>query len=136
MAFTMAQDGAVFTWTFTDQIDAETFFRWFEAMRSESLASPLQSLYHVMDVRAAHTDFGALLAQMRLVGQQPPEAAYQQRNVRVMIVGADAMARLASDLAKLPQFGGFAMPVFRTLEDAHDFIRVDQAKASDDVRES
>jgi hypothetical protein len=135
MAFTMVQDGAVFIWTFTEQIDSETFLRWFTEMRAASFDSPLLSIYHVIDVREAHTDFGAIMTQMRHVGEQPPDVVYKGRNVRALIVGMDAMARLASDLAKLPQFGGFTMPVFRTLDDALDFIRVDQQKPQN-VRES
>ncbi len=128
MGYTLTQESDdSFLWTFTDEIDSALFHRWFVETRQRTVEAIPLVIYHVMDVRAAHTDFTAVLTQMREVGQagRSPDDRHTQQ---VLLVGSDAMARLAANLAKLPQFGGYEMPMFRTLEDAHEYVRIDRAK--------
>ena len=128
MTYTLTHDADdTFIWTLTGSIDAAEFHRWYGESRQVTLESSLPTLYHVMDVSAAQTNFGAILSQMREVGQAP-FVAIDGRSINFVFVGSNEMAKLAANLAKLPQFGGFEMPMFHTMDDAQEFIRIDRAK--------
>jgi len=130
MGYTMTQESDdTFLWTFTGEIDTALFHRWFTDTRERTVEAIPSVVYHIMDVRDAHTDFTAILTQMREVGRVP-RSPDERHTVQVLLVGSDAMARLAANLAKLPQFGGFEMPMFRSLEDAHEYVSVDREKAA------
>ena len=64
---------------------------------------------------------------MREVGQDP-FVVIDGRTINFLFVGNNVMAKLAANLARQPQFGGFEMPLFRTMEDADEFIRIDRSK--------
>ncbi|MBI1256222.1 MAG: hypothetical protein GC204_02010 [Chloroflexi bacterium] len=128
MGYSMTQDrDDTFLWTFTGEIDAALFHSWFVDTRQRTIDAVPLMIYHIMDVRAAHTDFTAVLTQMREVGKAggSPDGRH---TLQVLLVGTDAMARLAANLAKLPQFGGFEMPMFHSLEDARESVRIDRIK--------
>jgi hypothetical protein len=128
MSHTLTHDtDDVFIWIFEGHIDSAGFHDWYVQTRQVTIESPLPTLYHIMDVLKAETDFGAILGQMREVGQDP-FVAIDGRSINFLFVGSNEMAKLAANLAKLPQFGGFEMPMFRTLEDAHEYLRIDRAK--------
>jgi len=128
MPYTLTHDpDDTFLWTMTGNMDADEFRRWFAHTRQVTLDSPLRTLYHIMDVRTAQTNFGAILGQMREVGKDPFNAI-DGRSINFLFVGTNEMAKLAANLAKLPQFGGFEMPMFRTMEDVQEFIRIDRLK--------
>ena len=131
MPITLTQSADdTYVWTYTGHIDAEQFHGWYTQARQVTIESTLPTLYHIMDVRQAETDFGAILGQMREVGKDP----FNEINGRVinfLFIGDNQMAKLAANLARQPQFGGFEMPMFRTMEDVDEFIRIDRAKAHD-----
>ncbi len=128
MSYTLTQESDdTFLWSFAGEIDSTLFHSWFVDTRQRTIAAVPLMVYHIMDVRAAHTDFTAVLTQMREVGQagRSPD---DRHTLQVLLIGTDAMSKLAANLARLPQFGGFEMPMFRSLEDAHDYLRIDRAK--------
>ena len=128
MSYSMTHDADdTFIWTFVGWIDSEEFRRWYADARQMTVNSSLPTLYQVMDVTQADTDFGAILGQMREVGKAP-FYAIDQRTINFLFVGTSEMAKLAANLARQPQFGGFTMPMFRTMEDAQEFIRLDRLK--------
>jgi len=135
MGYSLTQESAdTFLWTFTGEIDAALFHSWFGDTRQRTIEAVPLTVYHIMDVRAAYTDFAAILTQMREVGQagRSPDGRH---TVQVLLVGTDAMARLAANLAKLPQFGGFEMPMFRSVDDAREYVRIDREKATTPTRD-
>ena len=128
MGYALTQESDdTFLSTFEGEIDADLFHRWFVDTRQHTVEAVPLTVYHIMDVRQAYTDFAAILTQMREVGQvsRSPD---DRHTVQVLLVGTDAMAKLAANLAKLPQFGGFEMPMFRTLEDAREYVGIDRTK--------
>ncbi|HVU14561.1 MAG TPA: hypothetical protein VHD90_24960 [Phototrophicaceae bacterium] len=124
------QDG-VFVWKFAGMITVEDFRGWTLETSRLALESTLPRLYHVMDVRTGQSDFGAILSQMRQVGTQPPGVFSAQREIHFLFVGSNQWAKLATNLSRQQQFGGFEMPIFHTMEDAEAFIRVDQQRPID-----
>src|SRR5579871_3447971 len=125
-----AHHDGIFVWNFDGAITAEDFHDWFLESARVTLESPEMRIYHVMDVRTGITDFGAVLSQMRDAGTQPPDF-FAPRRVIFLFVGNNAMAKLATNLSRQQQFGGFEMPIFHTMEDAEAFIRIDQQKSID-----
>ena len=122
------QEG-IFIWNFVGKIDGAEFHRWFSEVRQLSQTSSASKIYHIMDVDQADTNFGAIMSQMLEAARQPIDQAPKAvRDNRFLFVGTNEMAKLAANLAKLPQFGGYEMPIFRTLDDALAFIRLDHTK--------
>ncbi len=126
-----AFDSPVILSTFTGRISTEDFHRWNNEVNSTVLTllpAPFAKLYFILDVRVAEVDFPTILSQMREnFSDQAPDGV-DDGMVDILLVGIDAMAKLASEMARLPQFGGFAMPLFRNLEDALAYVAVDQQK--------
>lgn len=126
-----AADSPVIISTFSGTITMEDFRQWNALVVTTTMTflhAPFEKLYFILDVRTAHTDFPTIMAQMRENANVQPTPDFDGEGVDILLVGLDAMAKLASEMARLPQFGGFEMPLFRSLEDALAYVTVDQQK--------
>jgi hypothetical protein len=84
-------------------------------------------LYRITDVTNISSSFMEVLKVVREASQGRPGTSTDP-NVTVVLVGTNEMAKLVADMLKQPQFGGLAIPIFKCMEDAVDFVHIDLAR--------
>jgi hypothetical protein len=119
-------DEAIVLSEFIDSVDADQMRQWWLDMIANvhGLDAPLA--YLVMDVRRSSASFESIFGMFRDGTVQNALMMLNGIELVSMLVGDTAMARLASSMSK--QLGLANIPIFRSLEDAHEFIAVDLAR--------
>jgi hypothetical protein len=108
--------------TLEGRIDVETMKQVFA--QSAALADGMRGrIYRITDVRRVSNaeSFTDIIAIVREAAKGMPGSTTDPRIVP-MFVGTHQMAKLAADLLRQQQFGGKQVPMFKSVEDALDFV--------------
>jgi hypothetical protein len=96
--------------------------------RSTDLARDIAGpWYRLTDVTNISTSFMEVLKVVREASRGLPGTS-SDPNVTVVLVGTNEMAKLVADMLKQPQYGALAIPIFKCMEDALDYVHIDIAR--------
>ncbi|MDZ4766311.1 MAG: hypothetical protein SGI73_17355 [Chloroflexota bacterium] len=119
-------DEAIILSEFVDGIDAQEMGQWWLDMAANVQAQQAPVVYLVIEVARSTVTFDTIFGMYRDGAVQHALATLEGTELVSMLVGNTAMARLAATMTQQQNIAN--MPIFRTLEDAHEFIAVDLAK--------
>ena len=110
--------------TYEGHLDVETVTSAFA--QSRALAESMSGVvYRISDVRLGQGDFRDVIQVMGQVRAGVPGSSADPK-IKGVLVGTHQMARLYADMMRQSQFGGVQIPFFKTVEEALDYIHVDQ----------
>lgn len=123
MAYTFEQPADdLLIGTFSGRSDLNEHLAWSKDLTNFFDATLDKYVYYILDIRQGDTSFGEMLGAFKNLGNIFNPTG--RPNVQPVIVGNHSMAKFAAELAR----GSTSVPFFRTLEDAHEFIRMEREK--------
>lgn len=80
-------------------------------------------LFHIVDISQGDVDFASVMGIFKELAQitqpSPPSGTIYHR----LFLGTSEMAKLSAQMMNLPQFGGLKVPLFKTFDDAMNYVR-------------
>ncbi len=117
-------DEPVIILTYEGHLDVETVRTAFTQSLVLAESTP-GVVYRISDVRLGEGDFRDVMQVMEQVRAGIPGSSADPK-IKGVFVGTHQMARLYAEMMRQSQFGGVQIPFFKTVEEALDYIHVDQ----------
>jgi hypothetical protein len=102
---------------------------------AELISADDKVVFRVTDMVHSDTDFGEVLKMARELGSGVPGSTGDTR-IRAAIVGRGRWAKLFADTIQQKQFGGFHIPLFKDMDDALAYARLEIARLNNPSVES
>jgi hypothetical protein len=86
-----------------------------------------EQIFRITDVREADSTFAEIMAIIQSISKATPGSTTDPR-IRAVFVGNNHWVQMVRTAMHLKQFGAINIPMFLTIEDAIDYIHLEQQK--------
>lgn len=101
--------------------------------RSAELIEPDETvIFRITDMLHSTTDFSEVLKMARELGSGVPGSTGDKR-IHPAIVGSGKWAKLFADTIQQKQYGGFHIPLFKDMDDALAYARLELSRLAADT---
>lgn len=119
-------DLPVIVLTYEGHMDVETVMSAFA--QSAVISNTIEgSVYRISDVRKGEGSFADVVGIIKAIRESAVGSSADPK-IKGIFVGSHQLARMYADFLKQEQFGSTAIPFFQTLEDALEYIAIEQKK--------
>lgn len=122
-------DEPVFVITYDHYVSAAEMLEAQKLIMEYAAASTADCVYAINDVRKSHTTFIDVMANLRDFNPLRKEfEKHHSVRIEVIFVGSNSLLNLMMSMFSKRQNGGYSVLGFRTIDDAHEYIRLQQER--------
>jgi hypothetical protein len=124
-------DAPILIATFTGEVNGDVMVEMFR--RSDDLIQDEEiTVYRISDFRQATSTPLAILTILKAIVVGGPGSP-KDRRINSVLLGDNQWVKIGHDTLMSPAFGGYSIPMFPTMSDAMEYIRVQIARSQSGV---